>query len=497
MKSKKLVALLLTVVFALGVLPMGALAAQRNVVAGSKASITVDKAVENDVFAAYKVIDITYNAANNTLSYAWNAAFANYFNGTTVEEFAALADDSDELKNLIAGLPAYIAANSIAPAKTATATAAGADYAATFADLDMGEYFIRPTSSTSVYQLMLQKVEPTVVGGKYVIDDVTFVAKHKEVSVTKTADKTSVTKNETVNYTISAEIPTYMANATDKSFSVADLLPDGLTINPASIKVQIDGVDVDPTAYTLDTTATSNYTFKVSVASGDYTDKWAVNGGKTLVITYTATLNNDDTTEVNVKETNTAKFDFSFYPFVENSHKEKTATYDVTTFAIKIDKYAYNVLNAGDKSTKLANAEFSLYRETVGGEAADTTSLPGVNGSFKLLEEGVTTDEHGVAVFSKYEANADKGRYKYYLVETKAPSGYNLLTEAVEVSFTTTDVETTGGVYTVEVPNKSGVQLPATGGIGTVIFTVIGIAIMAGAVVLLVIYRKKAKAKEN
>ena len=55
----------------------------------------------------------------------------------------------------------------------------------------------------------------------------------------------------------------------------------------------------------------------------------------------------------------------------------------------------------------------------------------------------------------------------------------------------------TGGVYTVKVKNTSGIQLPITGGTGTVIFTVVGIALMVGAVVLLVVSRKKSKANDN
>lgn len=185
-KAKKLVTLILTALLVLSILPMNVFAAQREVTASSTASITINNAVENDVLAAYKVVDITYNAANNTLSYAWNSAFSDYFAGTTsynataytVEQFDALNDDSAELKTLLAGLPSYIANRTIAPVATQTVDAGGN---ATFADLAMGEYFIRPTSTTSVYQLMLQKVEPTVVSGKYVIDDVTFSAKHEEV----------------------------------------------------------------------------------------------------------------------------------------------------------------------------------------------------------------------------------------------------------------------------------------------------------------------------
>lgn len=501
MKTKKLVTILLTLILAIGVLPMSAFAAQRNVASGSTASITVENAVENDVLAAYKVVDITYNDATNVLSYAWNSNFADYFAGTTsynataytVEQFAALTSDSTELKNLLAQIPNYIENRSIAPVATKTV---GADKSATFETLAMGEYFIRPTSTTSVYQLMLQKVEPVVatVGGKdtYVIDDVTFNAKHKEVAVDKTADKTSVTKNENVTYTVKVDVPTYASQSVDKSFYVSDLLPDGLTLNVASIKVQIDGVDVSDAAYTLDTTATGAYTFKLSVDNAKYEANWAVNGGKQLVITYTAKLNDNATTEVNTKETNTVTFDYSFYPYVENSHEQKTDTVDVTTFAIKIDKFVL-----GNEAEKLANAKFDLYRTATQAEidAGTTVVIPHTSINGVKLEGDKVTDTNGAVTFEKYEANATN--YDYYLVETQAPSGYNILDNAIKVNFTDAEVEATAGIYTVQVPNNSGIKLPTTGGVGTVIFTVVGILLMAGAVVLLIVSRKRSKAKES
>ena len=61
MKNRKLLALLLTLVLAIGLIPMTAFAAQRDVTASSTASITINGAVENDVLAAYKVVDITYS----------------------------------------------------------------------------------------------------------------------------------------------------------------------------------------------------------------------------------------------------------------------------------------------------------------------------------------------------------------------------------------------------------------------------------------------------
>ena len=498
-KAKKLVPLILTALLVLSILPMNVFAAQID--AGSKASITINNAVEHDVLAAYKVVDITYNATKNTLSHAWNSDFADYFDGKTsynktlytVEQFDALKDDSDDLKTLLAGLPKYISEKNIAPVGSTQTVAA--DKTATFSNLAMGEYFIRPTSTTSVYQLMLQKLEPTVSGGKYVIDDLTFSAKHEEVSVDKAANKTSVTKKEKVTYTIKVDIPTYATGAVDKSFYVSDLLPDGLTIDTDSIKVKRNGTDITGeagTQYTLykdaNTTTEPYYTFKLSVSTEQYTDNWSANGGKQLVITYTATLNDNGTTEVNTKETNTVTFDYSNYPYVENSHKQKTDTVDVTTFAIKIDKYV-----DGEETNKLAGAKFDLYRTATQAEvnAGLAVIIPhtAVNGI--KLEWDLVTDDDGVATFEKYEANGTN--YDYYLVETQAPSGYNILDNAVKLNFTDADVAGTAGVYTVKVPNSSGIQLPITGGTGTVIFTIIGIALMVGAVGLFVVSRKKAK----
>lgn len=506
MKTKKFAVLLFTLILALGLFPMGVFAASIPVTPTSTASITINNAVQNDVLEAYKVVDITYDETSNHVSYVWNSSFADYFAQTnsvtnsanqayTVEQFAALKDDSNDLKNLLAGLPKYIADKNIAVAKTATVGEGGI---ATFEDLAMGEYFIRPSSTTAVYQLMLQKIEPKVEEASegnphYVIENVPFTAKKEEVTITKTADKTSVTKNEKVVYTITVDIPTYAYNTTDKSFYISDKFPDGLKLDPASIKVSSGGTDI--TAYTLDTTATADYTFKLSVSTNQYTDSWTNKGGNKLVITYTATLNDDTTTTVNVKENNTATFDYSFYPYDADSHKQKTVDYAVNTFAIKIDKFAFNGINTGDKTNKLSDAKFDLYRTATRADVdagITTVTIPRTEIKGILLERNLTTGANGSATFAKYEANDTK--YDYYIVETKAPHGYNILANAVKVKFTDTDVKATDGVYTVEVPNSSGITLPITGDEGIVIFTVIGIAFMGGAVILFVLFHKKAKA---
>lgn len=547
-KTKKLAALFLTLVLALGLLPMSTFvdAAISN---ASTASITVQNAVKGDTLAAYKLINITYDATTNALTYEWNSDFKDYFEQTngitnsaesayTVEQFAALADDSEELKTLLSGLPRYINNQSIAAVGNQTVTETGTEpgnktYKATFSGLKMGEYFIRPTLSTSVYQLMLQKIEPTVSNGTYEIDDVTLDAKHKEVAITKTANKTSVTKGEKVNYNITVDIPTYDTGAADKYFSVTDNWNrDGFTIDNNSITAVIQD-NTGATKTTLNIKESSYWDFSIHVDNSgfdfdvdkimdtthpevptiighQYDNLWKNYAGDKLVITYDAIFDanfNDENQALDYNATiddntytNEAVFTYSQYPYVYTNYPSeygsKSASVDVSTFAIKIDKFDK------ETSTKLAGATFSLYRSLYDGEEADETlyvkTIDEQDGtirtdsvSVKLLETSKESNSDGIITFEKYEANGTK--YNYYLVETKAPSGYNLLEEPQKVNFSDDDVATTNGIYTVEVPNSRGIVLPTTGGTGTVIFTVIGISLMIGAVVLFVVSKKKVE----
>lgn len=373
------------------------------------------------------------------------------------------------------------------------------------------EYYLIETKAPDGYKPLFEpiKIKLNSTGTTAYVDGTEYKITKRAFSIqiandmlpdmhfTKSADKTSVTKNEKVAYTITVDIPDYPDDATDKSFYVSDLLPDGLKIDTASIKVQVKNSetnvveDVSTDDYTLAKTPTSQYTFKLSVDTSQYAAGWSGKGGNQLVITYTATFNNNNTTAVNSKETNTATFDYSIDPSYANRHIQTTASADVTTFGIKINKY-----DSGNEDTKLANAKFDLYRTAtqaeIDGNKAETiphTKIQGIK-----LEGSKATGDNGTAVFEKYEANADK--YDYYLVEVAAPSGYNLLVEAVKVNFTDDKVDG-NGYYTVNIPNISMIEMPITGGFSTVSFYVIGIALMLSALAAYVIFLKIVKAKEN
>ena len=365
------------------------------------------------------------------------------------------------------------------------------------------EYYLIETKAPGGYKPLFEPIKITLnsTGTTAYVDGTEYKITNRAFSIqiandplpdmhfTKTADKTSVTKNEKVAYTIAVDIPEYPEGAADKSFYVSDLLPDGLTIDTDSISIKADGTAVSDTAYTLAKTPTSQYTFKLSVSTQQYADNWSTDGGKQLVITYTATLN--DNASVNSKETNTATFDYSIDPSYANRHIQTTASADVTTFGIKINKY-----DSGDGNTKLANAKFDLYRTATQAEIDENkaVTIPHTDIYGIKLEGSRATGDNGIAVFEKYEANADK--YDYYLVEVAAPSGYNLLVEAVKVNFADNKVDG-NGYYTVDIANNSMIEMPITGGFSTVIFYVIGIALMLSALAAYIIFLKIVKAKEN
>lgn len=158
-------------------------------------------------------------------------------------------------------------------------------------------------------------------------------------------------------------------------------------------------------------------------------------------------------------------------------------------------------VDANDHTNVLPGAIFEVYRPATAEELEAggdfLTEIDGVKEmvvkeSFfnnSLLEgekvEEVITDENGKAAIYGLAYG------KYYLLETKAPDGYNLVGKPLEI-----EINESSHIdeNTITVENKMGLVLPETGGIGTTGFMVAGLLLM-GISGIMLYYKKRRLVK--
>lgn len=233
-----------------------------------------------------------------------------------------------------------------------------------------------------------------------------------------------------------------------------------------------------------------------------------------VIVSYTAKLN------ANAKiglsgNVNEAYLTYSNKPD-QSGQGENQPTHDTPEDKVIVFTYGLDVtkVDSKDDSTKLKDAEFKLKNS---------------DGKWATITDGkvtgwTTTENDGSVLKSDAEGNfkvtgLDDGTYT--LVETKAPAGYNLPADGFSVMLkaTTANDQTwdgtantaltglavkvdqtdgTGSVDTglgaITIKNTQGSSLPATGGMGTVLLYVAGIAVfvLAGATLVMALRRRNA-----
>ena len=336
-----------------------------------------------------------------------------------------------------------------------------------------------------------------------------------------------------------------------------DKMDSALTFNKDSVKITIDGERGDqPVSYTLQPSE-----FNVHLAVGDETFVIEVNDikeiidrnfnnkdktgdniyGQTVTVTYDATLN-----DTAAKRTgrpgfeNDVRLEFSNNPDSDDNGTTGYTPWDtVVCFTYQLD-----VLKTNDHDLNLANAHFRLYSDA---QCKDEVYVKETSEGYNVINRdsvggtdhtGGTVPEDAVEMISKPDGTfvifgLDSGTY--YLKETKAPEGYRLLKDPIEITLTATftndrdsyvkgsgatssiltkfdakahvktfydgvftakdnvlatDVET--GTANITVVNKVGVKLPVTGTPALMLITIGGVALMAAGIVF-----SKKKGKNN
>ena len=487
--ARKLTSLLLALVmvFALAV----TVAAEETTGTTGTGSITVDNPIEGQTYTAYKIFDVVYDEATpKHYSYTIEGG-SEWFK--TVETYAN-TEGSGLTLTLVKGTTTYVvtttdafSAPPFADALKAAVngktgrTLAVAGGKATVTGLDLGYYFV--TSSTDAL-CNLTTTNPAVI-----------IHDKNEMPFEKKDDKVSAEVGETVNYTIKGKVPDH-TGFTKYTYLITDTMSEGLTFKQ-DVTVTVGGTDVTSACtitYNVDNNANK---FTVSIPVRDYTI------GAEILVTYTALVNENAVAKISK---NSATLTYSNNPS-DSTKTDTTTTVEETVYSSKIAIEKVEKLAADATATpkKLKDAEFVLYKKapTDADPKAiqyykkwdDTDTTKAVSWVNTIAEATtVKTDENGEASFEGL-ANGT-----YYLVETKAPAGYNQLTEAQKVEVhdgehnapVTSETQLT---VTAKVENQAGTLLPSTGGMGTTIFYVLGAVLVVGAGVLLVTKKRMSQSE--
>jgi len=320
----------------------------------------------------------------------------------------------------------------------------------------------------------------STLGDKLVVQtlgDVTINTKNTYPPVTKTVAETdkSAQIGTDVTYTLTVGIP---ANAAAEPIVLTDTMTEGLTFK--SVDKVNNGTDdlTVTTDYEVSAVNATDNSFTITFPAATVT----ANKGKTLTITYKATLNEKAVVAVGSDDSdgndNTVQLDYG------NKYTSKPVTVETDTQEFKFDKV--------DGSTKLPGAIFEVH---LSGTALNLVEVAAgetyrVATAAEIADDSVTTVTQITTTGKQITVIGVDGDLTYQLVETQAPTGYNMPDNP------STDVMPgTENTVEITVENNKGATLPSTGGIGTTIFYVIGAVFVLAAGVLLVTKRRMSAEK--
>jgi fimbrial isopeptide formation D2 family protein/LPXTG-motif cell wall-anchored protein len=334
---------------------------------------------------------------------------------------------------------------------------------------------------------------------------------------------------DTVPYKITVNIPadakTYQD---DYILTISDTMSNGLTFNSSSVviklienngteKTLVKGTDFTETTADYSGTGTYEGGNVVTWKTSDLRVKLGGEFAHTLVVTYNCTLN-ENAKHGTPGNPNKVGLKFSNKPdWIGDGNPPEGTTPEDTVIVFT---YKTEVNKTDNQGTALPNAGFTLYKRY-----SSAAKLPaGVTNEYSTLA-ALTTLEAG-QIWGKVKeipASASVSKFTfpglddgdYILVESETPAGYNSIAPIKFTITATHDIEsdnpalkslsgvaTTGtitftatlpdGKLTTNVVNNKGVILPETGGMGTTIFTVVGL-ILAGGAAILLIARKRSQ----
>lgn len=444
-------------------------------------SITVQGAVDGEIYSIYKIFDVTgydMTTAPHKITYKVTDGWASFFTAGNPGATYITLDSKNQISATTldsSNAPAFAAA-AIAWAKDSahninvTESKKANKDGVTFTNVADG-YYLVDTSLGALCSL------DNVTGNTATISEKNKVPSvEKKVKSGENYESSNSAKiGDTVEYKT-----TIMINGSVEKVVLHDKMDTGLTFDETSVKVKVGGADVAADNYTLKKSGTESsdpctfeIEFKDSYIAGLAT-------GTQIEVTYSATLNE------NAVIGTTGNKNDTWLKYGNNG----SVTSETTTYS-----YSFDLVKTDSDGTLLAGAKFKLY--------ADKNCTDEI----KLVADGdnaYRVAKTGEKAVESIETNATsaltikglKGTTTYYLKEIEAPKGYNELENAFEFTIASANISsnlsTTSNKWVegtstgIHIINNAGTTLPSTGGMGTTVFYVVGGGLMAVAVVLLV-----------
>lgn len=333
---------------------------------------------------------------------------------------------------------------------------------------------------------------------------------------------------DTVYFKLETKLPSLYNDYKQYHMVMQDVLPEGLTFNKVEdiyVAHAAGGTSSSYLAnYTEDNNTDRTMTYAKKYGFNDATSTLTINFGdlkitqqnpnlnNTFVVKYSAIVNSDAVFGLNgdLGNKNTATLYFS-----NNMNETDAATAALGSLSDTANVYTYQLevtkQDSAD-SKPLEGAEFYLYRNFAEKDAHGNE----VNvKKYAHTTNGVITEWSAATPAEKLVSGAD-GKFvvkgldslSYHLEEVKAPDGYNKMEDAVKVTIDATITDHTltsltgdadgipgtgtvaDGKVSVAVNNTAGSTLPATGGIGTTIFYIVGGVLVLGAGAAFVMKRR-------
>ena len=485
------------------------------------AALTLALAMAVPAFAETTTTTYTITINNGTGTYAAYQIFKGDLHEGTLSNIqwgdnvtsagqTALGNAADKAKELTNTEKAKAFAVEVAPYLGGTARTVKVDNngTGTITDLAAGYYLIKNTAVetgevfTDYILRVVENVSVTPKSDKPTLD--------KQIKHNETGEWGVVGDNQigdTVEFRTITTVPDVSVYS-KYEYIIHDEMSAGLTSkvndnDDVTIKVN-DATDLDKKYYTVTVVGTNKFTVTIDVLQAIKDGEMAA--GNKLYTYYTGILNENAAVYDVGKQNNKAYLEYSNNPHDKDSKTEtpKKVVYD-WTFKMEVNKVD------GADNKDLSGAKFVLSKTNgldLGaidddGKPAKTENLINLiqnsDGSYTVAPAGHTGTY--VMTAGKITIKGLDDATEYYLYETKAPAGYNRLTDAVKFKITAgydetgenwTSVTTTVNEddpqagLSIKVENNKGTSLPSTGGIGTTLFYVIGGGLMAVAAVLLV-----------